>query len=262
MPSSRRPSTVLAALIPALLSVACAASGPSPAAPSAAASTRTAGTSAGPSVAASGGASAAASAGAGTAERTFRAEVWADNWFALYVNGIKVGEDSVPITTERSFNAETITFKATYPLTIAMVTRDYMQNDSGLEYIGTARQQMGDGGFIAQVRDVELGRIVAATGPGWRALVIQRAPLNPDCERAADPATACRSESRAEPAGWQAPGFDDSGWGAASVYTEAQVGVKEGYLTIAWDPSARLIWGADLKVDNVILWRWRVPAPG
>ena len=45
----------------------------------------------------------------------FVAEVWADNWFALYVNGELVGEDSTPITTERSFNAETITFTATYP---------------------------------------------------------------------------------------------------------------------------------------------------
>ena len=33
----------------------------------------------------------------------FQAEIWADNWFALYVNGKKVGEDSVPITTEKSF---------------------------------------------------------------------------------------------------------------------------------------------------------------
>ena len=40
---------------------------------------------------------------------TFTAQVWADNWFALYVNGELVGEDSVSITTERSFNAETIT---------------------------------------------------------------------------------------------------------------------------------------------------------
>ena len=38
----------------------------------------------------------------------------------MYVNGELVGEDSVTITTERSFNAETITFDATYPLTIAI----------------------------------------------------------------------------------------------------------------------------------------------
>ena len=55
-------------------------------------------------------------AGAGHGTSEFVAEVWADNWFALYVNGELVGEDSTPITTERSFNAETITFTATYPL--------------------------------------------------------------------------------------------------------------------------------------------------
>ena len=38
---------------------------------------------------------------------SFTVEVWADNWAAVYANGELVGEDSVPITTERSFNAET-----------------------------------------------------------------------------------------------------------------------------------------------------------
>ncbi|NBR94458.1 MAG: PEBP family protein, partial [Actinobacteria bacterium] len=28
---------------------------------------------------------------------SFKAEIWADNWFALYINGKKVGEDSVSI---------------------------------------------------------------------------------------------------------------------------------------------------------------------
>jgi hypothetical protein len=33
------------------------------------------------------------------------------------------------------------------------------------------------------------------------------------------------------------------------------VGVKEGYNEIAWDKSAQLIWGTDLKIDNTILFR-------
>ena len=70
-----------------------------------------------------------------TASSTFEAEVWADNWFALYVNGELVGEDSVPITTERSFNSETITFDADYPLTIAIEAKDFKEDDSGLENI-------------------------------------------------------------------------------------------------------------------------------
>ena len=82
----------------------------------------------------------------------FTAEVWADNWFALYINGKLVGQDSVPITTERSFNSERITFKATYPLTIGLIGKDFKENDSGLEYIGSNRQQIGDGGVVLQIK--------------------------------------------------------------------------------------------------------------
>ena len=192
---------------------------------------------------------------------TFTAEVWADNWFALSVNGELVGEDSVPITTERSFNAETITFTATYPLTIAMVTKDYKADDSGLEYIGTDRQQMGDGGFIAQITDTSTGAIVATTTSEWRGLVIHRAPLNTDCASSADPATECEHEITAEPADWTSPTFDDSGWTTASVFTAAEVGAKDGYATITWSPDATLIWSSDLKVDNTILWRHTIAAP-
>ena len=61
----------------------------------------------------------------------FTANVWVDNWFELYVNGKRVGMDTVPFATERSFNAETISFSATYPLTIGLVVRDYVENASG-----------------------------------------------------------------------------------------------------------------------------------
>ena len=63
---------------------------------------------------------------------TFVAEVWADNWFALYINGVLVGQDSVSIKTEKSFNAEKISFTASYPFVIGMVTKDFIQNDTGL----------------------------------------------------------------------------------------------------------------------------------
>ena len=88
---------------------------------------------------------------------TFIAEVWVDNWFSLTVNGEFVGEDSVPITTERSFNAETFTFEATYPLTVAVEAKDFKETDSGLEYIGENNQQMGDGGLILQITDQDTG---------------------------------------------------------------------------------------------------------
>ena len=192
------------------------------------------------------------------ATSTFTAEVWADNWFSLSVNGVLVGEDSVPITTERSFNAETITFTASFPLTIAMVSKDYKETDSGLEYIGSDRQQMGDGGFIAQITDTATGAVVATTSSEWRGLVIQRAPLDTSCATSSNPNVDCEFEATAEPDGWAAPGFDDSAWPTATVYTAAEVGTKDGYDTITWAATAQLIWTGDLKVDNTILWRFTV----
>lgn len=195
------------------------------------------------------------------APRHFKVEVWADNWFSLYVNGNAIGEDSVPITTERSFNAETIDFDATYPLTIAMVSKDFKENDTGLEYIGTDRQQMGDGGFIVQITDTSTGKVVAVTDANWRGLVVQRAPLDTACETSPNPATDCSSESIAEPAGWTTASFDDTEWVAATVYTDAEVQPHGDYSTITWDPAAKLIWTSSLTQDNTILWRSVVTAP-
>lgn len=195
------------------------------------------------------------------AAREFKAEVWADNWFALYVNGELVGEDSVPITTERSFNAETITFTATYPLTVAIEAKDFKETDSGLEYIGERNQQMGDGGIIVQITDLNTGKIVAVTNSGWRVLVIHRAPLNPECEKAANPDTACRFEKTEAPVGWTSADFDASSWTPATEWSESAVRPKDGYNRIQWHDSAHLIWGSDLKVDNTILLRLTVAGP-
>lgn len=76
-------------------------------------------------------------------------EIWVDNWFALSVNGVKLMEDSTAYHTERSFNAERVQFNADFPMTITFEFRDSMENDTGLEYIGSNRQQIGDAGAIA-----------------------------------------------------------------------------------------------------------------
>jgi len=195
-----------------------------------------------------------------SAQSSFTAEVWADNWFSLYINGKLVGEDSVAITTERSFNSERITFTASYPFTIAMVTKDFKQNDTGLEYIGTDRQQMGDGGFVAQFTDTSTGRVVATTSSAWRGLVVHQAPLNKSCEKSSKPDVDCTSRIAAEPSGWTQTSFNDSSWPTASTYSKEQVGVKDGYNNISWSSSAQLIWTSDLEIDNTILWRYTVAA--
>lgn len=185
----------------------------------------------------------------------FQIEVWADNWMAVYINGELIGEDSVPITTERSFNAETFTFEASTPLTVAIEAKDFKETDSGLEYIGESNQQMGDGGIIAQITDLTTGEVVAVTDSSWTSLVVHQAPLNTECERDADPDATCEFSIIETPADWTWPDFDDSAWSPATEWSAAEVDPKDGYNEISWDPSAQLIWGTDLEVDNTILLR-------
>lgn len=188
-------------------------------------------------------------------------EVWADNWFSLHVNGQKLVEDSVPITTERSFNAERFNFKADFPMTIAVELRDYAQNETGLEYIGTDRQQMGDGGAIFQFTNTANRKLIAASNASTKCYVLQTAPIDASCAAEANPMAnsgSCAQVTSMRPENWTAPDFDDSRWEAASVYAEQSVRPKDGYDTIKWNDEAKLIWSSDLVRDNILLCRIKV----
>lgn len=191
---------------------------------------------------------------------TFSADVWADNWFEMRINGVEVAEDSVPITTERSFNAESFDFEADRPFVVGLVAMDFKENDTGLEYIGTGRQQMGDGGLIVQITDAA-GKTAVVSDANWQCLVIHTAPLDKACENESDPVAGegvCAFETSAEPEGWDAAGFDASGWPQADIYTEAEVSPRMGYDEIDWADEAELIWGPDLEQSNTVLCRLTV----
>ena len=190
--------------------------------------------------------------------RDITADIWVDNWFTVYANGEMVMEDPVSITIERSFNAETETFSVDLPVVIAIEAKDFKENESGLEYIGTGRQQMGDGGMIAQFKDAPTGNILAVTDASMKCLVVQHAPIEPSCEDETNPVAgegACDFIATDIPADWTSPEFDDSDWPAAIVHSAADVGPKDGYDEITWDDSAELVWGESLKQDNTLLCR-------
>jgi len=187
----------------------------------------------------------------------YQGEAWADNWFSMWVDGSLVVEDSVSITTERSFNAEVFSFDATPPFLAAFKLMDFKETDSGLEYIGESNQQMGDGGFITQIRDASSATVLVSDD-SWRCLVTHEAPLNKDCESSADPDADCEYRTADEPDGWMDLDFDDSGWATATEHSEASVSPKDGYDEFSWDSAAQLVWGADLESDNTILCRARV----
>ena len=173
----------------------------------------------------------------------------------MYIGDALVMEDSVSITTERSFNSEVFTFEATPPFLVNVVMKDYIADDSGLEYIGQPNQQMGDGGYIAQITQIDSGEVVAVSGTDWRCTTIHIAPLNKECEGDPEPLATCEAEILEEPSGWMAEDFDDSAWSAATEYSEAAVSPKDPYYEISWDDDAAFIWGADLESHNTILCR-------
>ena len=191
---------------------------------------------------------------------TYTAEVWADNWFQFNVDGVKVAEDSVSINTERSFNAERFSFESQLPFTVGLIAKDFKENDTGLEYIGSRKQQMGDGGVIVQITDSS-GSVVAVTDATWQCLVVHEAPLDKSCATQRNPVAgegACDFTEIEHPNNWDMPNFDSSSWMNAEVYSESEVRPKDGYDRINWDSSAELIWGPDLETNNSLLCRLTV----
>lgn len=191
---------------------------------------------------------------------TINADVWADNWFAFYLNEELVKEDSVSINTERSFNKESFSFEAERPFVLNFIAKDYKENDTGLEYIGTRRQQMGDGGLIAQFSSAD-GSAVALTNGDWKCLVINNAPSDKSCESSKDPVAGegvCGFTDTPEPADWMSADFDDSDWPSATVHASSDVDPKIGYDEVSWNSDAQFIWGPDLETDNAILCRLKV----
>ena len=195
---------------------------------------------------------------------SFKLEAWADNWFAAYLGDELIVEDSVAITTERSFNAETATFTGSYPLYLNVILKDYKENDTGLEYIGEGNQQMGDGGFIAQITNTGTSEIIAVSNSDWKCSVIHEAPLDTSCANESNPVAGvapCEFTSSDEPSNWKSSDYDDSAWSNATEHTVADVSPKDGYDEISWDANAQLIWGPDLETNNTLLCRVTVTAP-
>ena len=195
---------------------------------------------------------------------TIHGDVWADNWFALYVGDKLLIEDSVSITTERSFNAESFSFKADYPIVLSFIVKDFKENDSGLEYIGTRKQQLGDGGFIAQFKDADTGQVLAATGSSWKCRVLHHGPVDESCASEESPVAGegpCDFVVTPEPENWRSADYSDEAWEDAKVFTASDVRPKDGYDQVDWHADAKLIWSEDLKKDNTILFRVVIESP-
>lgn len=199
--------------------------------------------------------------------------IFADNYFELYVNGVRVGVDAVPFTP---FNSSFVKFKAKRPITYAVKLVDWEENlGIGSELNGGDPYHPGDGGFCASFSD---GTV---TNGNWKAQSFYIAPLN-DPALVVEQADGRHDSSAAGlqtptlnqnsyalhydvPADWASKSFNDSGWPSASTYTEAQVGVnnKPAYTNFSAQfggSGAQFIWSSNIVLDNEVIVRFTGPA--
>jgi hypothetical protein len=172
---------------------------------------------------------------------TIKANVYADNWFILYLNGELVAVDSIRFIPH---NVVSVDILPTYPMTIAVMAKDNADPQTGMEYANT---NIGDGGFILKFGD---GTV---TNAQWKAQRFSWGPIDRDTKNP-------RVENNPIPENWYAVDFDDSAWGQAKEYTEAQIGPKQPYFEHDFR-GARFIWTDDVELDNTVIFRHVVPAP-
>jgi hypothetical protein len=172
---------------------------------------------------------------------TIRANVYADNWFVLYVNGELVAVDSIAFLPH---NVISVDILPKYPMTIAVMAKDNADPKTGMEYANTS---VGDAGFILKFAD---GTV---TDGSWKARCYSHGPVGGDT-------TNPRVENTPIPEDWFGVDFDDAGWKRAREYTEKDVGPKQPFYEADF-AGARFIWSDDLKLDNTVIFRRRVEAP-
>lgn len=171
---------------------------------------------------------------------TVRANIYADNWFMLYINGELAAVDSIRFIPH---NVISVDLLPSYPMTIAVMARDNADPKTGMEYANT---NIGDGGFILKFAD---GTVTNAT---WKAKAFSTGPIGGDTKNP-------RVENTPLPENWFAIDFDDSAWPNAKEYTEEEVNPKQPYYDNDFQ-GAKFIWSNDVKLDNLVLFRKRIDA--
>jgi len=172
---------------------------------------------------------------------TIKLNVYADNWFMLYVNGRLVAVDSIQFTPH---NVVSVDFLPEYPMTIAVLAKDNADPKTGMEYGAS----IGDAGFCIKFAD---GTVTNAT---WKAKNFFHGPVNSDT---ANPKVI----QEPLPANWWAIDFDDSTWKNAKEYTVEEVDPKQPYFENDFE-GAKFIWTDDIALDNTVIFRTRVEKPG
>jgi hypothetical protein len=172
---------------------------------------------------------------------TVHGSMYADNWFAMWINGRLVAVDSIDFLPH---NVVSIDLLPEYPMTIAVMAKDNASPTTGCEY----GRQIGDGGFILKFAD---GTVTDAR---WKATCVMHGPIGRNVD---DP----KVRTDPVPDGWNQPGFDDSAWPNAVEYAQDRIDPKQPFFEHDF-AGAKWIWTSDLDLDNTVLLRTRVEKPG
>ncbi|MFO0943780.1 MAG: hypothetical protein U0930_23845 [Pirellulales bacterium] len=172
---------------------------------------------------------------------TIKANVYADNWFVLYVNGELAAVDSIKFIPH---NVISVDLLPTYPMTIAVMAKDNADPKTGMEYANT---NIGDGGFCLKFGD---GTVTDAR---WKAKKFSWGPIDRDTK---NPTV----KNEPVPENWFAVDFDDSRWEKAKEYSNEQVAPKQPFFEHDFE-GAKFIWTDDIELDNTVIFRHVVQSP-
>lgn len=174
-------------------------------------------------------------------EDTIKANIYADNWFILYINGELVAVDSIRFMPH---NVISVDILPSYPMTIAVMAKDNADPKTGMEYANT---HVGDGGFILKFGD---GTV---TNAHWKAKAYSTGPVGGDTRNP-------RVENIPIPENWYVVDFDDNSWAQAKEYSEQEVRPKEPFYAHDFQ-GAKFIWSNDIRLDNTVIFRHKVTSP-
>ncbi|MEO9970288.1 MAG: hypothetical protein ABJG15_10805 [Hyphomonadaceae bacterium] len=201
-----------------------------------------------------------------------------DNYAEIFVNGSLIGVDPVPYWP---FNTSVVQVRVERPFMLGVKMVDWEENlNLGSELMRGVPFHNGDGGFVAIIKDAD-GNVLDITDESWRVQLYYSSPLlDPSCisssggvrssEACASPEKANAEEAYAVrwsvPEDWAEPGFDDSSWSQASLYTNEDIGgslqrpAYSNFVDLFDDPEAdaQFIWSANLLLDNLVLARKQI----
>lgn len=170
---------------------------------------------------------------------TVKLNVYADNWFKLYINGKLIATDSIEFMPHNIVSVDVL---PEFPMTIAVMARDNADAITGKEYEHT---MIGDGGFILKLGDD------VVSDASWKAKCYFFGPTEGETPTV---------KHIPNPENWFEVDFDHSNWESVTVYKEATVRPPQVFRDYDFE-GAEFVWTSDLDLHNTVIFRATIEKP-